>query len=121
MVRMTGEELFDNFSILLELFFQDNQQFNQALHEQALGAFNGSSDTPLTRFGEGRHPTFIGALAVQLVAMKKGLPFPGAGTSQDCRGGKTFQEFPGRRDGPIIKGFQGCRVVFGQRLLELID
>jgi hypothetical protein len=63
----------------------------------------------------------IGLRPRQLVRVEELFPFAFPGPRQRRRGGEDFDKGPSRWQRPVLKGFQGCRTVFLQRALELID
>ena len=53
MVWVAGKEFFDALAILLQLLFQNDQAFNQAQNQQALGTLNGLGNMPLSSITKG--------------------------------------------------------------------
>ncbi len=55
------------------------------------------------------------------MGMQELFPAAFARLNQGLRCGKGQDELPSEGIGPVVKGFQGRRVVFQQCLLELVD
>ena len=63
----------------------------------------------------------IGLRSRQLVQVEELFPFAFAGPSQRRRRGEDFHKGPSRWQRPVLKGFEGRRIVFLQSALKLIE
>src|SRR5438045_2943319 len=96
-IRVACEEFLDAFAILLQLLFQNDQTFNHAQNQEALGALDGRRYLPLAGFAKGRDAALIGIFAIELVAMKERVPFFGTCSGQSLRCWEAFQELQSGR------------------------
>jgi len=120
-IGMFLEQLLDHETILLQLFVQRPQHLAQGHGELALG--EGDRLGALKRLGlnEERQPLLNSVRAPESVRVEKLLPAASTGVCQSLRRRKLEDEVPRGGLSPVAKSFQSCGIVFGQRLLELVD
>jgi len=120
-VGMALEKGFDLFAIFVELLLEGAQEFAQAQRQPALGLNDRLGNLELIGLrkdgqspgGRFRSPEFVG--------VKELFPATFACAHQGLGGRKLDDEVPGGRAGPILKGFQGRRIILDQGLLELVQ
>jgi hypothetical protein len=120
-IRMLGKELFDLGAVGFDLVLEHAQHPGARQNQPALGAGEHLAGDELAGPRENLQALGIGLRSGQLVAVQELFPFAFACSAQDLRAGEGFQKGPSRRQRPVLKGFQGGRIVFLQSTLELID
>ena len=118
---MLGKELLDFGAVGLELMRKHAQHPRAGERQPALGAGEHFPRDKLAGPGEDLQAFGIGLRPRQLVAVKELFPFTFACRRQRLRAWKGFQEGPGCRQRPVLEGFEGRRIVFLERTLELVD
>ena len=103
-VGVAGEEGLDTLAVGVELAPEDAQLLATGDGEEALGGDDGCADMPFPGFFKCRDPFLIGRGPVKFVAVEEFLPLAFAAFGEGFRGGECFDEGPGARADPVVKG-----------------
>src|SRR6266700_3771427 len=120
-IGMGGESLCNPAPIFLDLVLERFEHAHQALSQQAFGCKHRRTRVEGLALRPGGQPLRCGLGPPQLMAMQKFFPLPFAGGLQGAGSGKLFDPGPGEGLGPVLKAFQGQRIIVGQGRLELVD
>lgn len=121
MIGMLLEEGLDLLTVEIQLQAQGAQEFAQAHGQLAFGRHDGSGGFELIGLRENLQALFGGFGPPEFMRVQEFLPAALASFNQGLRRGEGNHKFPGKILGPIIKGLQSGRIIFSQRLLELVD
>src|SRR6516164_3018218 len=121
MIGMTSKKLFDSLAIEFQLLLNCKEHLYQAQGQQALCFDRWLTASQFGGMGEDLHASRPLVATPQPPAVKKLLPLAPASLSQRVGSGETLQKHPSRHRSPILEGFQGSRIIFGQRLAQLLN